>query len=117
MRTCNNCGAQLDDDAIFCPECGTKTGLQAEQQVEPQKKVCPNCGAVIDNDSLFCPECGVIIENDAQPIINLQPQEQPHKDSSAPKSEKAYSGDDILPNAEQKNNKWLYYKIKRKTVC
>lgn len=108
MRTCNNCGAQLDDDAIFCPECGTKTGLQAEQQVEPQKKVCPNCGAVIDNDSLFCPECGVKIENDAQPIINLQPQEQPHKDSSAPKSEKAYSGDDILPNAEQKNNKWLY---------
>lgn len=25
MRKCANCGAELDDDAVFCPECGTKT--------------------------------------------------------------------------------------------
>ena len=24
MRKCANCGAELDDDAVFCPECGTK---------------------------------------------------------------------------------------------
>ena len=23
-RKCANCGAELDDDAVFCPECGTK---------------------------------------------------------------------------------------------
>ena len=25
VRKCANCGAELDDDAVFCPECGTKT--------------------------------------------------------------------------------------------
>lgn len=24
VRKCANCGAELDDDAVFCPECGTK---------------------------------------------------------------------------------------------
>lgn len=24
MRKCANCGTELDDDAVFCPECGTK---------------------------------------------------------------------------------------------
>ena len=24
VRKCSNCGVQLDHDAVFCPECGTK---------------------------------------------------------------------------------------------
>ena len=24
VRKCVNCGAELDNDAVFCPECGTK---------------------------------------------------------------------------------------------
>ena len=24
VRKCGNCGAELDNDAVFCPECGTK---------------------------------------------------------------------------------------------
>jgi len=36
---CNNCGAQLEDQAIFCSECGTKTaqagGGQAKAQSSP----------------------------------------------------------------------------------
>ena len=24
VRKCSNCGAELDHDAVFCPECGTK---------------------------------------------------------------------------------------------
>ena len=24
VRKCSSCGAQLDNDAVFCPECGTK---------------------------------------------------------------------------------------------
>ena len=24
-KLCTNCGAALDDDAVFCPECGTRT--------------------------------------------------------------------------------------------
>ena len=54
MRKCSNCGAPMDDDAIFCTECGTKA--------EAQGKVCPNCGAKVDDDSLFCTECGTKLD-------------------------------------------------------
>ncbi len=30
MKTCNNCGAQVEDVAKFCPECGFKFGAIAE---------------------------------------------------------------------------------------
>ena len=64
MRTCSNCGAQLDNDALFCTECGTK--------VEAYGKVCPNCGATIDDDSLFCAECGTKLD-----VSQPQPAESP----------------------------------------
>ena len=28
MKFCENCGTQLDDDIIFCEECGAKQGTQ-----------------------------------------------------------------------------------------
>ena len=69
MRTCINCGAHLDDDALFCTECGTK--------VEAQGKVCPNCGAKVDDGSVFCSECGTKIEVVVASYVNeQQPQEQ-----------------------------------------
>ena len=67
MRTCSNCGAPLEDDALFCSECGTKVG--------PQKKICPHCGAEIDDDSIFCAECGAKLD-----AVNIQPVEQPQVD-------------------------------------
>ena len=67
MRTCNNCGAQIDNDALFCTECGTKQ--------EPQKNTCPHCGAEIDDDSIFCAECGAKLD-----AVNIQPVEQPQVD-------------------------------------
>lgn len=44
----------MDDDALFCTECGTKQELQ--------KKICPQCGAEIDEDSFFCAECGAKLD-------------------------------------------------------
>ena len=51
MKRCINpeCGAELDDNAKFCPECGTK---------QPQEYVCPACGAKFDQPSKFCMACG-----------------------------------------------------------
>jgi len=63
MIKCSNCGAQLDDDALFCTECGTKQ--------EPQKNTCPHCGAEIDDDSIFCAECGTKLD-----VVTAQPVEQ-----------------------------------------
>lgn len=65
MRTCNNCGAQIDNDALFCTECGTKQ--------EPQKKICTQCGAEIDDDSIFCAECGTKLDAVTTPTVE-QPQ-------------------------------------------
>lgn len=31
-RFCGNCGAKIDKDAVFCPECGTPTGLSSIQK-------------------------------------------------------------------------------------
>lgn len=49
MRYCSNCGAPLDEDALFCPDCGTKVevppvlnqeqpqlAIQEQEQAQPQ---------------------------------------------------------------------------------
>ncbi len=36
MKYCSNCGTQLDDDCLFCIECGEKTVLE-QDSVEPNK--------------------------------------------------------------------------------
>ncbi len=48
MKTCNNCGAQVEDVAKFCPECGFKFGAIAE----PKAVVTD----VYDHTSEFSPE-------------------------------------------------------------
>ena len=32
MKTCSNCNFEMEDEAVFCPECGTKT--EAEEKAE-----------------------------------------------------------------------------------
>lgn len=47
---CKNCGKKLDDDAKFCPSCGTSVTEQAPPEPEP---------AVNQNQSsICCPKCG-----------------------------------------------------------
>lgn len=50
MKRCYFCDAPLDDDALFCGNCGKK--------VEPQGYICPQCGSAVDTGSLFCARCG-----------------------------------------------------------
>ena len=49
MKKCPNCGVQLNDDCLFCTECGNPI---------PQGDVCPQCGAIINEGSVFCENCG-----------------------------------------------------------
>lgn len=46
---CKNCGAKLDSDDEFCPDCGSKTD---------KINFCPNCGAKLANSVNFCESCG-----------------------------------------------------------
>lgn len=57
MKTCVNCGHELEDSALFCEECGSK-------QQEPDK-VCPECGKVLPGRAKFCAECGINLLNAA----------------------------------------------------
>lgn len=45
---CTGCGADIKAGSKFCPECGAKQG--------PEK--CSGCGAELSNSAKFCPECG-----------------------------------------------------------
>ena len=48
MKTCNNCGAQVEDVAKFCPECGFKFGAIAETRAAVTD--------IYDHTSEFSPE-------------------------------------------------------------
>ncbi len=49
MKKCPNCGTQLNDDVLFCTECGNQI---------PQSNVCPHCGASVNKGDAFCQNCG-----------------------------------------------------------
>lgn len=49
MPICSKCGAELDEAAKFCMECGTPVS---------QNKKCVKCGAELPNNAMFCFSCG-----------------------------------------------------------
>ncbi len=67
---CNHCGAEIDDDCLFCVECGNlierdkKPAEKAEK--EPQQnnvRFCVECGyRVTDPEAIFCNSCGTRLE-------------------------------------------------------
>lgn len=85
---CTKCGKELDDDALFCDNCGAKVE-DIEEAVEPKIKqpkaykeqnrnVCPVCGANLEDDCDFCTECGNRLKKDfnktePKPIRNETP--------------------------------------------
>lgn len=62
---CSNCGKMLiNQNAKFCPFCGTPVIAESNQYTNTRKVVydgiihkCPNCGETINADSLVCPTC------------------------------------------------------------
>lgn len=79
MRFCEECGAQLEDDAKFCEECGAEQESLTIEAVQVQESIkvaeqeiiiehdseygfCEECGAKIKLTEKFCEECGTAIE-------------------------------------------------------
>ena len=46
---CSKCNAEIDDNAIFCPECGSKIEKTA---------FCANCGEKLVDGATYCSNCG-----------------------------------------------------------
>ena len=66
MKKCPFCGAQIDDNSLFCTECGKQI---------PQGNVCPHCGASVSDGDAFCQSCGRNVSNGSSaPNANFQTQ-------------------------------------------
>ncbi|WP_440763894.1 double zinc ribbon domain-containing protein [Natronorubrum sp. DTA7] len=48
VSQCNQCGEHVDDDHVYCPNCGEKTS----------RRLFCDCGDEIRSDWAFCPGCG-----------------------------------------------------------
>ena len=47
---CKFCHAEIDQDSVFCPNCG--------KDLSQQSNHCIKCGATLDEGTEFCPYCG-----------------------------------------------------------
>ncbi|WP_254769482.1 TM2 domain-containing protein [Salinilacihabitans rarus] len=62
MKHCVNCGAEIDDQAELCSNCGvnqTKPLEGAYEERGENQKYCVDCGELIAKQAEVCPECGV----------------------------------------------------------
>lgn len=51
MKYCENCGAQLEDDAVFCEECGHKVGKKSNEAINTNDIESKNTSNNISTDS------------------------------------------------------------------
>ncbi len=116
MKQCPNCKNMLEDDEMFCHECGAKQNIEEEavQEEQPAQEgaKCIHCGEIIEKDSAFCPYCGksqqqeeTVEEEKAeigqeQPVTEQPEQEQP---TSNQQQEIAYEADE-----EKKSKAWIW---------
>lgn len=76
---CNNCGAELQDNAKFCTSCGSKV-----ENVGPQAgpKHCPNCGSPLAGDASFCTNCGQRVGGPARQVAPRNNYIRPRKNQA-----------------------------------
>jgi len=60
VKKCTQCEALIEDDAVFCGECGARQDIAspAAPEVAAPAGKCRTCNAEIAPGSAFCPECG-----------------------------------------------------------
>ena len=63
---CPFCGDKIDEDAKFCPHCGSNLTEVKKEAVENQEgkttKQCLNCGNELPKEAKFCAKCGQKVE-------------------------------------------------------
>lgn len=55
---CSKCGAENEDNAIFCNVCGEKFNNSSQKDEK-----CPNCGANVQDSLNYCEKCGAQLNN------------------------------------------------------
>ncbi|MDO5859875.1 zinc ribbon domain-containing protein [Methanobrevibacter sp.] len=59
IRYCPECGKRLDEDSLFCTNCGFKVGDENKKT-----RYCSNCGEKIDLNNEFCSSCGFKVRDE-----------------------------------------------------
>lgn len=98
MKECPNCKTKLEDDELFCHECGTKqidVVIQNEEPTTPKEKKCIYCGEAIEEDSVFCPYCG---------ISQILKEDEKSETEKKPNSEEKLKYKEEDPMSEEKEN-------------
>lgn len=67
MKNCPQCHTEMDDEAVFCGECGAEYVLPQDEEVV--SNYCDQCGQQLEEDIQFCPNCGAPV-NSPEPVIN-----------------------------------------------
>ncbi|MDO5036692.1 MAG: zinc ribbon domain-containing protein [Tissierellia bacterium] len=69
QKRCARCGAQLDDKAKFCSNCGAEvldlSGPEdlIEAEVKKEKHYCLHCHYELEEGAIYCPRCGSKVED------------------------------------------------------
>ena len=61
---CENCGADVPLNAVFCNACGTKVKcVENTMKSAEEDCLCPACNAIVEKGNLFCNHCGTKIDS------------------------------------------------------
>lgn len=55
---CEYCGEKIEEDAKFCPICGSSLTKKIKIVEEKTTRDCPNCNQELPLDAKFCAKCG-----------------------------------------------------------
>ena len=66
---CKTCGAQIDDKAVVCLNCGAQVTPAAytAPPSAPSPAFCKNCGAAVNPGAAVCVQCGAPVASGYQP--------------------------------------------------
>ncbi|MDO4501317.1 MAG: zinc ribbon domain-containing protein [Erysipelotrichaceae bacterium] len=74
---CRQCGKELEETSMFCPNCGNK--VQMEEGLKLIKLKCHECNATMEvnegNKEVYCPSCGskqLIVDSDAVAVEKIK---------------------------------------------
>lgn len=89
---CWNCNVVLEEDALYCTECGVKQETQIQNK---DTFFCTNCGTEIDKDSLYCIECGHKVDLDIKPDVVTKKEFSSQPENSTKEDKGVYRNIDV----------------------